>query len=228
LTNRVGSARFLSIALLIIFIAAYTSSSQAQGLSGTETYDFKMSKGILEFSKGRYERAAELFQQALGAKPGDVDALDYLGQTLLRLKNYEGAEKEFRESLEHQPSSARALLGLGIAQAGLGKYQEALTALNAAEKSSADNPLIYYFKGLVSQQLSAYDQSQALFSRAMALSPKQRQLQAGVRYRLRRSYTKGADCGRGFRRNRSSGCCAKPVQLSVSELQAASAVGGGK
>ena len=171
MTARVGRTRFLFITLLMIFIATYASWSQAQGLSGTETYDFKMSKGILEFSRGRYERAAEVFQQALNAKPGDVDALNYLGQTLLRLKNYEGAEAKFRESLEHQPSSAQALLGLGIAQACLGKYQEALTTLNAAEQVSADNPLIYYFKGLVSQQLSAYDQSQALFSRAMALSP---------------------------------------------------------
>lgn len=169
--KRAGRAHFLSVMFLVMYIATYTFTSQAQELSGTETYDFKMSKGILEFSKGRYEKAAELFQQALRAKPGDVDALDYLGQSLLRLKNYQAAETAFRESLEHQPSSARALLGLGIARIGLGKYREALTPLNAAEQVSPDNPLIYYFKGFVSQQLSAYDQSQALFSRAMALSP---------------------------------------------------------
>jgi tetratricopeptide (TPR) repeat protein len=169
--KRVGRTRFLSVMFLVIYLLTSTFTSQAQELSGTETYDFKMSKGILEFSRGRYEKAVELFQQALSAKPGDVDALDYLGQTLLRLKNYQGAEAAFRESLEHQPSSGRALLGLGIAQTGLGKYREALTTLNAAEQVSADDPLIYYFKGLVTQQLNAYDQSQALFSRAMALSP---------------------------------------------------------
>jgi tetratricopeptide (TPR) repeat protein len=177
--KRVGRAHFHFVMLLAMYLATYTLTSHARELSGTETYDFKMSKGILEFSRGRYEKAGELFQQALIARPGDVDALDYLGQTMLRLKNYQGAETVFRESLGHQPRSARALLGLGMAQTGLRKYQEALTALTAAEQLSADNPLIYYFKGFVTQQLSAYAESQALFSRAMALSP---DLTPSVRY----------------------------------------------
>ncbi|WP_447600740.1 tetratricopeptide repeat protein [Nitrospira sp. Nam80] len=177
--KRVWRAHFHFVMLLTMYLATCTLTSHAQELSGTETYDFKMSKGILEFSRGRYEKAGELFQQALSARPGDVDALDYLGQTMLRLKNYQGAETVFRESLGHQPQSARAFLGLGMAQTGLRKYQEALTALTAAEQVSADNPLIYYFKGFVTQQLSAYAESQALFSRAMALSP---DLTPSVRY----------------------------------------------
>lgn len=157
--------------LLIGYMAAFTSLSHAHDSSRAETYDFKMSKGTLEFSKRRYDKAVELFQEALAARPGDADALNYLGQTQLRLRDYAGAEGTFRTLLEQEQEYERAHLGLGIAQTGLGKYRDALSSLNAAEKISTDNPLTYYFKGLVSQQLSAYDQSQALFSRAMALNP---------------------------------------------------------
>ena len=170
MTNPRRVALFLSICLLLLIILAY-APARADGPAGAETYDFRMSKGILDFSKGRYDKATESFQQALNAKPGDSDALYYLGQAFLRLRNYQGAETAFHQSLKREPVSARSLLGLGIAQVGLGKFQESLNALASAERLSADNPLIYYFKGLASQQLNAYDQSQALFSRAMALSP---------------------------------------------------------
>ncbi|MGH7205328.1 MAG: tetratricopeptide repeat protein, partial [Nitrospiraceae bacterium] len=114
-----------------------------------ETYDFSISRGLIEFGKGRYEKAQGLFEKALKAKPGDFDASDYLGQTLLRLKKYEAAEKMFQGLVEANPASGRALLGLGIAQSNLGKYDDALTSLNAAGKALLDNPLVYYYQGLV-------------------------------------------------------------------------------
>ncbi|TLY18323.1 MAG: tetratricopeptide repeat protein [Nitrospirae bacterium] len=112
-----------------------------------------------------------MFERALKAKPGDLNASDYLGQTLLRLKKYETAETIFQQLVDANPQSGRALLGLGIAQSNLGKYNDALTSLSAAEKASPHDPLVYYYQGLVYHQLRAFDQSPALFSRAMALSP---------------------------------------------------------
>jgi tetratricopeptide (TPR) repeat protein len=137
----------------------------------TETYDYSMTKGLVLFGKGRYEEAEKLFQRAADAVPDDLDALDYLGQTQLRLKKYHAAEKTFEKSLAVKPFEGRALLGLGISQASLGKYREADESLKAAEIATPDNPLVYYYQGLVAQNLKAYDRSPALFSRAMALSP---------------------------------------------------------
>jgi tetratricopeptide (TPR) repeat protein len=150
---------------------AVESAGEPQHQPKTETYDYSMTKGLILFGKGKYDQAEELFQRALDAVPEDLDALDYLGQTQLRLKKYEAAEKTFRQSLAVRPFEGRALLGLGIAQASLGKDPEAQETLKAAEIASPDNPLIYYYQGLVAQNLKAYDRSPALFSRAMALSP---------------------------------------------------------
>jgi tetratricopeptide (TPR) repeat protein len=162
---------FLLILCPLAIAFGLTGVAWAQSQPAAETYDFSISKGLLEFSRGHYEAARTLFERAAQAQPDDVDALDYLGQTLLRLKEYEKAEATFRHLLSVQPDSERALLWLGVAQASLGKYREAQANLDAAAKANPDNPLVYYYQGLVAQQLKAYDQSPALFSRALALSP---------------------------------------------------------
>jgi len=161
----------IPVLLMGLSLTLFLSSAAAESVVDSETYDFSIAKGLIEFGKGRYDKAEALFERASKAKPGDFDASDYLGQTWLRLKKYEAAEKIFRQLVDANPGSGRALLGLGIAQSNLGKYKDALTSLSAAEKAAPDNPLVYYYQGLVYHQLQAFNQSPALFSRAMALSP---------------------------------------------------------
>ena len=164
-------SRTLLIWLVGLNLVIFLPPAAAESPVDVETYDYSISKGLIEFGKGRYNHAEALFEKALKAKPGDLNASDYLGQTLLRLKKYEAAETIFRQLVDANPQSGRALLGLGIAQSNLGKYNDALTSLSAAEKASPHDPLVYYYQGLVYHQLKAFDQSPALFSRAMALSP---------------------------------------------------------
>lgn len=150
-----------------------------------ESYDFSMSKGVAEFTRGHYELAAKMFERAVEVKPRDLDAVNYLGQTYLRLKKYSEAERVF-ETLAHlEPMSARAWLGIGIARSQQGNYQEALEALAKAEERDPNHPLVYFYQGLVATELKSYDQAPALFSRAMALSP---DLTPSARYYTGMSY----------------------------------------
>jgi len=153
---------------LLIFLA---SAGAADTPVDIETYDLSMSRGLLEFSNDRYDRAEAQFRRALHAKPRDSDASYYLGQSLIRLKKYGVAEKIFQQLLETEPSSGRGLLGLGIVRYNQGHYTDALTNLNAAEKTLPDDPLVYYYQGLVYHQMSAFEQSPARFLRATTLSP---------------------------------------------------------
>ena len=150
-----------------------------------ETYDFSIAKGIIEFGRGHYEQAAGLFEQAREAMPNDPEATEYLGQTLLRLKKYREAEALFQDLTISQPTRAQPWLGLAISQSQLGKYHEALASLEQAQKLDPQNPLVYFYQGVVSRELKAFDQSPALFSRAMALSP---DLTPTVRYYTGMSY----------------------------------------
>jgi tetratricopeptide (TPR) repeat protein len=150
-----------------------------------ETYDFSMTKGIVEFGRRHYEQAAALFEQARQTVPNDREATEYLGQTLLRLKRYGEAEALFREVTVKWPAHPQGWLGLGIAQAHRGNYHEALASLDTAQKLDPQNPLVYFYQGVVTHELKAFNQSPALFSRAMALSP---DLTPSARYYTGMSY----------------------------------------
>ncbi|MBY0248656.1 MAG: tetratricopeptide repeat protein [Nitrospiraceae bacterium] len=150
-----------------------------------ETYDFSMTKGVVEFGRGRYEQAALLFEQARQARPNDTEAADYLGQTLLRLKKYREAEVLFQDLTKDTAVSAQSWLGLAISQGQLRKYHEALASLEQAQKLDPKHPLVYFYQGVVSHELRSFNQSSALFSRAMALSP---DLTPTVRYYTGISY----------------------------------------
>jgi tetratricopeptide (TPR) repeat protein len=160
-----------SCTLLSIFLSVVGLVALSWGQVPHETYDFSMSKGIAEFGRGHYDVAAKMFEQARIAKPNDLEAADYLGQTYLRLKRYDAAELLFRRIVKRDPKAAPAWLGLGIARSQLGQYQEALEALSQAEQLDPKNPLVYFYQGLVAQELKSFDQAPELFSRAMALSP---------------------------------------------------------
>ena len=136
-----------------------------------ETYDFSISKGIVEFSRGHYDKAADLFEQARQAVPNDPEAIEYLGQTLLRLKKYREAETLFQDLTLSHPTRAQAWLGLAVSQGQLGKYHEALASLDQAQKLDPKNPLVFFYQGVVAHELKSFNQSPELFSRAMALSP---------------------------------------------------------
>src|SRR5919108_2809599 len=75
----------------------------AAGLSDAQQYELSLSKGLVKFAAGDYSQAETLFRQALQVRPGDPDATEHLGQTLIRLKRYEEAESLLRKVTEQRP-----------------------------------------------------------------------------------------------------------------------------
>ena len=120
-------------------------------------------------SAGDARQAADHFERARQGT-NDPEAIEYLGQTLLRVKKYQEAEHLFHDLTTKQPARPQAWLGLAISQSRLGKYREALDALDQAQT------LIQRIRSSISigsrlHELKSFNQSSALFSRAMALSP---------------------------------------------------------
>lgn len=157
--------------MLVLVLSWLNYATPVQAQVPQETYDFTMSKGMVELGRGHYDVAARMFERALQSKPHDLEATDYLGQTYLRLKLYQEAERLFEELSLTKSAPSRAWLGLGIARSQQGKYQEALAALAQAEKQDPTNPLVYFYQGIVAHELKSFNQAPDLFSRAMALSP---------------------------------------------------------
>mgnify|MGYP001560198098 CR=1 FL=1 len=74
-----------SSSTLLIWLAGLTlliflTSAAADTPVDIGTYDLSMSRGLIEFGKGRYDKAEKLFTAALEANPGNADASYYRSQ----------------------------------------------------------------------------------------------------------------------------------------------------
>lgn len=61
----------------------------------------------------RYNSAKEALEKAVQAKPGDVEAVYWLGQTLIELNDVDGAEKVYQTALQSKGSDPLLLVGMG-------------------------------------------------------------------------------------------------------------------
>lgn len=61
----------------------------------------------------KYNSAKDALEKALQAKPGDVDATYWLGQTLIELNDIAGAEKVYQTALQGKGSDPLLLVGMG-------------------------------------------------------------------------------------------------------------------
>lgn len=163
--------RLQSVWLLVLMLATLVPAARAQEPSEAQVYELNYAKGVAKFNQGQYQAAEEFFSRALQANPGDPDATYYLGQTLIRSKNYVRGESVFRDLLQIEHRSGRALLGLGIALYYQGKYREALDNLAAAQQALPTDPLAVYFQGLAHNQLGNYQTATSLLTQAMLMSP---------------------------------------------------------
>jgi tetratricopeptide (TPR) repeat protein len=177
--------------VLTIGLIWFPSLSRAQEAADIEAYDLSYARGLAEFGQGRYDRAADLFQEALKAKPADQDAGYYLGQSYIRTKRYDEAERIFRAMIAADPKFGGAWLGLGIVQREQRQYNEAIVTLTEAEKLSPDDPLVHFYLGLAFHDAGFHDVVPFKLLRAMALSPELApiaQYYSGVSYYRRGIY----------------------------------------
>ncbi|MBU0653864.1 MAG: tetratricopeptide repeat protein [Gammaproteobacteria bacterium] len=70
-------------------------------------------EGQLLHDKGKYQDAITSYDQAIGVKPDDFDALYSRSLSMERLGNFEAAEKDLRTLVKLQPDNATVLNALG-------------------------------------------------------------------------------------------------------------------
>nr|MBI3612639.1 tetratricopeptide repeat protein [Nitrospirota bacterium] len=93
--GRVGRAGRVACLWLLFLWAVLPAQAQ----EALEVYELNYSRGAMAFGLGNYEQAETFFRAALEAKPDDPEASNYLGQSLLRRKQYAEAEALFRRML---------------------------------------------------------------------------------------------------------------------------------
>ncbi len=107
---------------------------------------FYYSRGILNNSRERYDRAVEDFNKAEELNTG-VDAFEiYINRAFAQvsLSNYEAALNDFTNATLLKPTNASAFHGKGRANYLLENYHEAVVDFETAMELNENNPVIYY------------------------------------------------------------------------------------
>jgi Ca-activated chloride channel family protein len=133
LSNRSGGLRLALAKLLgrfkrlwgaraaVIFLLALPLGLSAFSLDpGRAEYD----EGNAAYRQGQYDKATELYQQAIQSKPERMQSHYNFGNTQFMGGDYEGAIKSYEEALKLDPKDADAQYNLDLAQKKLEEKQQ--------------------------------------------------------------------------------------------------------
>jgi tetratricopeptide (TPR) repeat protein len=89
--------------------------------------------GHIHKSRGDYRRAAEWYQKAVNAAPGEARNLIYLGSVLIKAGKFTEAEGCFRKAVKCKEGPVdEAYYNLGVTLCGQAKYKAALVCFEKA------------------------------------------------------------------------------------------------
>ncbi len=106
---------------MLLELKSYNLSSVAQ-----------MADGLIEGSKGNWQKAEPIFASAINDNSDDAYSCLNHGVALVKLKEYSKAEAAFREAIRRDPSLSSARKALGLLYCELGLFKHAEEQLNVA------------------------------------------------------------------------------------------------
>ena len=106
-------------------------------------------KGISYYKQGNCQKAVGEFEEIVKANPKYEDGFRILGDCYLTLRNYTAAVDNFREALKLRSDYYPTYYGLAVAYFNGGKYQDAASTLQRAERllGSADSYKFHHLRG---------------------------------------------------------------------------------
>jgi C-terminal processing protease CtpA/Prc/Tfp pilus assembly protein PilF len=110
--------------------------------------DVRLHLAILEKQRGMWLRSAEQYKAVLAADPSNAEARLAYGELLLAEYQFRSAADEFRTAMDRQLEPAqrdRALVGLGNAQFGMGRYGDAIDTYRLLLARKPDEPTALAF-----------------------------------------------------------------------------------
>ncbi len=104
--------------------------------------------GLINLAEKEPAKARVQFKNAINARPDFLPAHLELEKMAMSQEDYAGAEESIRQILRANGKNAEALVDLGVALKGMGQFDKALEAYDAAQKINANIPAIYFNRGL--------------------------------------------------------------------------------
>ncbi len=123
------------------------------------------------FESYNLRAARRVLDRVLALDPGNVEALNLRGLTLLVPREWEKAEADFRKALEVKPDDPETLANLGLALYGKGKVEEAVECEERALAGDRSLAKAHLYLGRIYLNEKRHEEAVAEFQKACELQP---------------------------------------------------------
>lgn len=132
---------------------------------------FLLALAAAKTGKGDYERARQLYEEALQQNPKSVKALQGLSVVFERTKRYDKATEQLKQALALEKDNALTHYNLAVLYEQQDKLSEALEEYKNATALDDKHFSAYFFLGLLYKRMQRYDAAAAALAKAAALEP---------------------------------------------------------
>ena len=126
--------------------------------------------GYLLWTQKIYPEAATEFQAELANDPDHIQAMEYLGDTLIQLNQPDKARPYLERTVKLDPSQSLAHLDLGIILSDAGENDKALHELLVSEKLKPDDVNVHWRLGRLYRTMGKKDEAKVEFDKASTLN----------------------------------------------------------
>jgi tetratricopeptide (TPR) repeat protein len=136
---------------------------------GNDEHCLNLTRTLMDSS--RYDEAIAAIQAGLVANPNSYALHLRLGAAFLASGRYADAEKSFRELVEANDPLPISYVGLAQVLMRIGRDEDAVGELTAAEQKLGPSFLIAYFRGLALKRAAKSSDAVSAFTEAVHLNP---------------------------------------------------------
>lgn len=127
--------------------------------------------GVMAYHNGRYEKAIEMFENAIKLDPEFTEAFNNLGLTYTEINEEKKATEAFKKAIEFNPELAATYNNLGYVFYRLGSYQEAIEMYNEAIGRSKNNSSAYTNLGNAYYKMDRIEEAIEAWKKAVEIDP---------------------------------------------------------
>jgi tetratricopeptide (TPR) repeat protein len=118
-----------------------------------------------------FQRAIELYDQAIALNPSHAEAYYKRGNALKNLGRLDAAITSYSQAIERRPDYAYAYCNRGVVQQSLGLTDAALSSYDQAIAADATDAMAHYNRALLMQDCSRWDAALAGYNQAISIDP---------------------------------------------------------
>jgi len=118
-----------------------------------------------------FQRAVQLYDQAIALNPSHAEAYYKRGNMLKNLGRLDAAIASYDQAIERRPDYAYAYCNRGVVQQSLGLTAAALSSYDQAITLDATDAMAHYNRALLMQDCSRWDAALASYNQAISIDP---------------------------------------------------------